>query len=130
MEAFWQGIVRTLSRTHDANRANLQIDAIILQRDSHRGEPDALTAHVRFWEGAVPNWIRLKYCDTTTGNQVATGNTNLNLKPRGTALLTRSGVALASFVTNYEFNPTCRPVILVVMCQSSHVRFICNTERR
>jgi hypothetical protein len=24
-------------------------------RDSHRGEPDALTAHVRFWEGAKLN---------------------------------------------------------------------------
>ncbi len=40
------------------------------RRDSHRGEPDALTAHVRFWEGAVPNWTWLKYCDTTTGNHV------------------------------------------------------------
>ena len=45
----------------------------ILHRDSHRGEPDALTAHVRFWEGAVPNWTWLKSCDTTTGNQVANG---------------------------------------------------------
>ena len=35
------------------------------------GEPDALTAHVRFWEGAFPNWEWLKYCDTTRGNQVA-----------------------------------------------------------
>jgi len=26
-----------------------------LGRDSHRGEPDALTAHVRFWEGATLN---------------------------------------------------------------------------
>ena len=26
-----------------------------LIRDSHRGEPDALTAHVRFWEGAQLN---------------------------------------------------------------------------
>jgi hypothetical protein len=25
------------------------------RRDSHRGEPDALTAHVRFWEGEYPN---------------------------------------------------------------------------
>ena len=26
-----------------------------LNRDSYRGEPDALTAHVRFWEGAKLN---------------------------------------------------------------------------
>ena len=35
------------------------------------GEPDALTAQVRFWEGAVPHRLRLRYWDTTTGNQVA-----------------------------------------------------------
>ena len=39
-----------------------------LRRDSHRGEPDALTAHVRFWEGAVLNWRWLRSCDTTRGN--------------------------------------------------------------
>jgi hypothetical protein len=48
------------------------------------GEPDALTAHVRFWEGAVPNWRWSRYCDTTTGNQVATVKTNFDLRPRGT----------------------------------------------
>ena len=55
------------------------------------GEPDALTAHVRFWEGAVPNWRWSRYCDTTTGNQVATVKTNFDLRSRGTALLTGTG---------------------------------------
>ena len=27
----------------------------MLSWDGHRGEPDALTAHVRFWEGATLN---------------------------------------------------------------------------
>ena len=27
----------------------------MLSREGHRGEPDALTAHVRFWEGATLN---------------------------------------------------------------------------
>ena len=30
--------------------------------------------------------------------------------------MNRSDLALATFGTNYEFNPTCRPVILNVMC--------------
>ncbi|MFO0086035.1 MAG: hypothetical protein ACK52L_09155, partial [Pirellula sp.] len=32
----------------------------LLTWDGHRGEPDALTAHVRFWEGAKLN--RLSRC--------------------------------------------------------------------
>ena len=28
-------------------------------------EPDALTAHVRIYEGSGLNWTRTEYCDTT-----------------------------------------------------------------
>jgi hypothetical protein len=31
------------------------LDRMYSRRDGHRGEPDALTAHVRFWEGARLN---------------------------------------------------------------------------
>ena len=50
---FGQGIVRTLWRDTDDNRTEPQSAALL--RECGRGEPDALTAHVRFWEGANPN---------------------------------------------------------------------------
>ena len=34
-------------------------------------EPDALTAHVRIYEGADLNCAWIKYCDTTNGKPVA-----------------------------------------------------------
>jgi hypothetical protein len=54
------------------------------------GEPGALTAHARFWEGPRVNWTWIKYCDTTTGNGWTTGKTNRILTPRDPGLLTRS----------------------------------------
>ena len=53
-------------------------------------EPDAVTRHVRIYEGPRVNEARLKYCDTTTGNQWQTGKTNLNLNQRDAGLLSRS----------------------------------------
>ena len=53
-------------------------------------EPDALTAHVRICEGANFNPAGIPYCDTTTGNQWQTGNTNRILNKKEFALLTRS----------------------------------------
>ena len=41
----------TVVTTYLADRSIQQL----LSRDSYRGEPDALTAHVRFWEGAKLN---------------------------------------------------------------------------
>jgi len=55
------------------------------------GEPGALTAHARFWEGPGVNWTRIKYCDTTRGNGWTTGKTNRILNPRDPGLLTHSG---------------------------------------
>jgi len=63
------GILWTQSQTQDDNSGPFRI-VTRTWRDSHRGEPDALTAHVRFWEGAVLNCAWLPYCDTTPGNQV------------------------------------------------------------
>ncbi len=81
---FWM-LTRSIADSRDLSR-----------RDSHEGEPDALTAHVRFWEGAVPNWTWLKNFETTQRETKWTAvNTNLSLKPKGTAPLTtraRSGV--------------------------------------
>ena len=54
------------------------------------GEPGALTAHARFWEGPGVNWTRIKYCDTTRGNGWTTGKTNRILNPRDPGLLTQS----------------------------------------
>ena len=54
-------------------------------------EPDAVTRHVRIYEGPMVNAARLKYCDTTTGNQWQTGNTNLNLNHSDLGLLSNSG---------------------------------------
>ena len=51
-------------------------------------EPDALTAHVRFWEGSALNWAWIEYCDTTTGNEWQTGNTNPILNLKDAVLLT------------------------------------------
>ncbi len=50
----------------------------------------AVTRHVRIYEGPRVNAARLKYCDTTTGNQWQTGNTNLNLNQRDRGLLSPS----------------------------------------
>ena len=55
------------------------------------GEPGALTAHARFWEGPGVNWTWIKYCDTTRGNGWTTGKTNRILNPKDPGLLTRSG---------------------------------------
>ena len=55
------------------------------------GEPGALTAHARFWEGPGINWTWIKYCDTTRGNGWTTGKTNRILNPRDPGLLTPSG---------------------------------------
>jgi hypothetical protein len=47
-------IIWTPRQAHDVNPTASQprsIDCAVNQR----GEPDALTAHVRFWEGAVLN---------------------------------------------------------------------------
>ena len=58
-------------------------------------EPDALTAHVRFWEGSVLHWAGIENCDTTKGNEWQTGNTNPILNLRDAVLLTgRTGVAV------------------------------------
>ena len=57
-ERLWQvgnGIVRTQSRKRGDNRTDLQNAGALLLRECDRGEPDALTAHIRFWEGANPN---------------------------------------------------------------------------
>ena len=46
------GIVRTQSRNRGANPGGPQRTIVC---ECVGGEPDALTVHVRFWEGAVPN---------------------------------------------------------------------------
>jgi len=56
-------------------------------------EPDALTAHVRIWEGPWLNSTWIQYCDTTRGNGWQTGNTNRNLNLREHGLLAPSRVA-------------------------------------
>ena len=50
-----KGIVRPQFRTRGDNRTSLQNAAASLLREGSRGEPDALTVHVRFWEGTDPN---------------------------------------------------------------------------
>jgi len=52
-------------------------------------EPDAVTPHVRIYEGPRVNAARLSYCDTARGNGWPTVNTNLNLNQRDLGLLTR-----------------------------------------
>ena len=66
---------------HDAGNERLSTFASI------GGEPDAVTPHVRIWEGPRVNEARLKSCDTTPGNPWQTGNTNLNLNQRDLGLL-------------------------------------------
>ena len=51
-------------------------------------EPDAVTPHVRIYEGPSVNAARLQYCDNTKGNRWQTGNTKLNLNQRDLSLLT------------------------------------------
>lgn len=53
-------------------------------------EPDAVTPHVRIYEGPRVNAARLTYCDTTRGNGWQTVNTKLNLNQRDLGLLTQS----------------------------------------
>lgn len=57
MEAIGPNIPWTLSQVMDGKSFQLQndLDRMFSRRDGHRGEPDALTAHVRFWEGAKLN---------------------------------------------------------------------------
>jgi hypothetical protein len=57
MEAIGPNIPWTLRQVMDGKPFQLQndLDRLFSRRDGHRGEPDALTAHVRFWEGATLN---------------------------------------------------------------------------
>jgi hypothetical protein len=57
MEAIGPNIPWTLRQAMDGKSFHLQndLERMFSRRDSHRGEPDALTAHVRFWEGAKLN---------------------------------------------------------------------------
>ena len=59
-----------------------------MRETSEIREPDALTAHVRIYEGPRVNAARLEYCDTTRGNGWPTVNTNPNLNQRDLGLLT------------------------------------------
>ena len=61
-----------------------------MRETSEIREPDALTAHVRIYEGPRVNAARLEYCDTTRGNGWPTVNTNPNLNQRDLGLLTPS----------------------------------------
>lgn len=69
-------------------------------------EPDAVTRHVRICEGPRVNAARLKYCDTTTGNQWQTVNTKRNLNQRDPGLLSRSKVLFATVVLPSAFYTT------------------------
>jgi len=57
MEAIGPNIPWTLSQVMGGKSFQLQndLDRMFSRRDGHRGEPDALTAQVRFWEGARLN---------------------------------------------------------------------------
>ena len=68
-----QGIARTQRRIRDDNRTSCRTQRLAL-RECSRGEPDALTAHVRFWEGPVVNWtwIDLVTPPEETGGQQGT----------------------------------------------------------
>jgi hypothetical protein len=57
MEAIGPNIPWTLSQVMGCKSFQLQndLDRMFSRRDGHRGEPDALTAQVRFWEGARLN---------------------------------------------------------------------------
>ena len=57
MEAIGPNIPWTLRQVMDGKSFPLQndLERKFSSRDSHRGEPDALTAHVRFWEGTMLN---------------------------------------------------------------------------
>ena len=81
-----------------------------MREPSEIWEPDAVTPHVRICEGPRVNWKRLKSCDTTTGNQWTTGNTNLNLNPKDLGLLTQSREGGRNQLENH----LSRPVILDV----------------
>jgi hypothetical protein len=57
MEAIGPNIPWTLRQAMDGKSIHLQndLERMFSRRDGHRGEPDALTAQVRFWEGATLN---------------------------------------------------------------------------
>ena len=55
----WSSVRKALSGHRSGTIVRLDLAGRMIQRwldrDSYRGEPDALTAHVRFWEGAKLN---------------------------------------------------------------------------
>ena len=61
-----------------------------MREPSEIWEPDAVTRHVRIYEGPRVKKAGLKSCNTIMGNQWPTGNTKLNLNQRDLGLLTRA----------------------------------------